>query len=363
MQKVRANIYLEHIRHNAAVFASLTKRKLCAVVKANAYGHGAEEVASALEGLVDFFAVALIEEGISIRSAACGKDVLVFTPPTDEEEVYTLAVNGFIASVGSVSAAKLVIKTCERYQIPLRVHLKINTGMNRYGLAIEEMASVCAGLRACAYVQVCGIYTHLCECNIERARKQTAMLSQAIEVCKAYFSNVTAHLGGTYAALLGEEFLFDAVRIGLGLYGYMPCACNKLTGVLQPLPLRKGMTVCAKSVAQNSVFHGGFGYGEEIPRQEAGTEISVLRFGYADGFLRRRENGVDGWQNNANTLCMDVCLRKGRAEVGAWQTVLSDAEETARRTGTIPYEVLCAATRRAELIYDDERYGRKNKKD
>ena len=73
MQKVRAEINLQHIRHNAEAFLDLTKTKLCAVVKANAYGHGAEAVTAALCGVADSFAVALLEEALAIRVAACGK--------------------------------------------------------------------------------------------------------------------------------------------------------------------------------------------------------------------------------------------------------------------------------------------------
>ena len=105
MQKVKAKIHLNNIRSNAIYFSALTKKPLCAVVKANAYGHGAEEVVAALCGVADCFAVVLIEEGLAIRTAACGKDILVFTPPTDEEECYQIAVNGFIASIPDLFTA------------------------------------------------------------------------------------------------------------------------------------------------------------------------------------------------------------------------------------------------------------------
>ena len=85
MQKVVAEIHLGNIRRNAELFKKITGAKLCAVVKANAYGHGAEEVAYALSDIADCFAVALVDEGLQIRSAACGKDILVFSPPITEE--------------------------------------------------------------------------------------------------------------------------------------------------------------------------------------------------------------------------------------------------------------------------------------
>ena len=85
MQKVIAKINLKAIKENASAFKTLAKCKLCAVVKANAYGHGAVETVNALSQIADFFAVAIIEEGIEISDVVCGKKVLVFTPPTDVE--------------------------------------------------------------------------------------------------------------------------------------------------------------------------------------------------------------------------------------------------------------------------------------
>ena len=94
MQKIKAEIHLRSIYENATFFVR-PPRKLCAVVKANAYGHGAEEVVNALQGVADCFAVALIEEALAIQTAACGKDILIFTPPLTGEEVVTIAKNGW----------------------------------------------------------------------------------------------------------------------------------------------------------------------------------------------------------------------------------------------------------------------------
>ena len=106
----RLEINLNGCRDNYTYFRSKLhdSTKLLVLVKANAYGHGAEETVCALSNIADCFAVALIEEAISIRSAVCGKDVLVFTPPTVEEDVFALQENGFIATVDSLSTARLV---------------------------------------------------------------------------------------------------------------------------------------------------------------------------------------------------------------------------------------------------------------
>lgn len=357
MQKVKAVVYLDGIKENAERFSALTGKRLCAVVKANAYGHGAERVTATLSGLADCFAVALIEEAIAIRVAACGKEILVFTPPTTMEEGYTLAVNGFSASVDSLKTAKLLCKVCETYRLPINVHLKVNTGMNRYGMNVQTLGKVCRLFGRYPAVRVKGIYSHLCECKRSRAEGQRRIFIRMVDVAKGYFPDLIAHLGGTYGAMLGEEFAFDMVRVGLGLYGYLPCEAGDETGVTRGtvtrLHLQKGMEVFAKAVTSRKYVFGGLGYGKETERTDVGR-LSVLRFGYADGFLRQRENGVVGWQENANNLCMDACIRFGAFDRGEWVSIMSDAEKTANVVGTIPYEVLCAATRRAELIYGDE---------
>jgi alanine racemase len=146
------------------------------------------------------------------------------------------------------------------------------------------------------------------------------------------------------------------VRVGLGLYGYLPCGANAETGISTEvengLRLKKGMDVFAKVVAKRKYVFGGVGYGPEYNGKDIGI-LSVCRVGYADGFLRDRENGINGYKDNANHLCMDACIRFGNLDRGAWLPILTDAKQTAEKTGTIVYEVLCAATRRAELIYEE----------
>ncbi len=324
-----AKIHLTNIRRNAELLAAATGKPLCAVVKANAYGHGAEEVVNALSGVASSFAVALIEEGIAIRGVACGKDILVFTPPTEEEEVFALAVNNFTASVDSLQTAKLIVAVCRKYRLPLRVHLKVNTGMNRYGVNDGTLGKVCKLFQSEPLVQVAGIYSHLYAHTFEIAERQRRLFVHAICICKRYFPNVNAHLGGTYGALLGEKFTFDGVRIGLGLYGY---------AYDDRLPLRKGMTVYAKNVANRRYAFGGVGYTEgKLPK---GTPLSVLRIGYADG----AERGAG--------VCMDVSVQCGARKLGELIPVMTDAVAIAKERGSIPYEVLCAATRRAEFVYD-----------
>ena len=326
------------------------KTKLCAVVKADAYGHGAEEVTCALSGVADAFAVAILDEAVAIKMAACGKDILIFTPPLNETQALQAAQNGFILSVPDLWTAKLVAQTCERYAVSARVHLKVNTGMNRYGMGVSELGKCCKLFQNCPWVRVDGVYSHIYAETLQTADRQRVDFERAAGVCQRYFPKVTAHLSATYGATLGQAFAFGMVRIGIGLYGYLPDGAERSRAPV----LQKGMTVYASVAASRKYTRGGAGYGERAHINGQTKRLSVLRAGYADGFLRKAQNGTVGAERNANNACMDVTVRADDRRRGDETVILDDADETAKLTDTISYEVLCAATRRAERIYDYE---------
>lgn len=345
MRKIKAEIHLKSIIQNARLFKARTGKRLCAVVKADAYGHGAEEVVLALQGVADCFAVALLAEAKAIKTPACGKDILILCPPTDITEAVSAVQNGFVCTVTGRATARLVAQASERCGVIARVHLKVNTGMNRYGCNVSELKRVCKFLKTTPFVRVEGLYSHLHDPFGESASVQRERFLQAERVCEEYFPNVIRHLSATAGSLLGESFTFDMVRIGIGLYGYLPDGANV------QLPLKKAMTVYATVVESRTCIAGGVGYGKAFFKRDLPKTVSVLRIGYADGFLRKKDNGTNGFENNANALCMDACIRKGKERRGALVPVLTDAEKIAKRTDTIVYEVLCAATRRAERTY------------
>lgn len=353
MQKVIAKVNLTALQNNAKAFKDLTKTRLFAVVKANAYGHGAETVTACLSHIADGFAVALIDEAIAIRAAACGKEILVFTPPLNEEEVYALAVNGFTATVPDLWTAKLIASVCQTYRLRLCVHLKVNTGMNRYGMHLSMLGKVCKFLQNQPFIEVGGVYSHLYTCTSEVAKVQRALFIQAERIVKRRYSNAIAHLSATYGSLLGTEFAFDGVRIGLGLYGYLPTElAESEKSIADSLQLQRALTVETKVTATRKASYGGAGYG--APCMDKIENLSVLRVGYADGFLRDKRGGLLCEKDKSQALCMDACIVNGRQKRGKKITVLSDADKQATAADTISYEVLCAATRRAEFRYEYE---------
>ena len=158
MQKIIAEIDTEKLRYNAKLFKERSGAKLCAVVKANAYGHGDIGCVSALSKVADYFAVALVEEALSIKLAAAGKEIWVLTPPTDCETVLVAAQNGFTLCVADYPSAKRIVSVAERYGVDVKVHIKLNTGMNRYGLGSKNLFKVCRYLAAHPLVHVTGMY-------------------------------------------------------------------------------------------------------------------------------------------------------------------------------------------------------------
>ena len=352
MQKVKAIVNLKAIQSNALAFKNLTKTRLYAVVKANAYGHGAEEITACLSAVADGFAVALIDEALAIRAAACGKDILVFTPPINEEEVYALAASGFAATIPDLWTARLAVDVCKKYGLHLTAHLKVNTGMNRYGMNLSMLGKVCKFLKMQSCVQVKGVYSHLYDSTRATAEKQRALFLRAERIVKKSYPQAVAHLSATYGSLLGPEFAFDGVRIGLGLYGYLPTELTDTEGqVGERLCLQKAMSIQATVTAGRKASYGGAGYGAPCINNKQNLE--VLRFGYADGFLRDKR-GVFPADDKSQTLCMDVCITNGKRRRGQQVTVLSNAELQAKAANTISYEVLCAVTRRAEFVYEYE---------
>lgn len=352
MQKVIAEINLKNIRENAKIFKS-PACKLCAVVKADAYGHGAERVTCALSDIADMFAVALLEEGIAISTAACGRQILVLTPPKSVEEAEEMIAYGLLPTVDGLVTARLVLEAANNLKSHAFVHLKVNTGMNRYGMNASMLGRVCRYLQG-THVLVEGLYSHLYTHSKEICEVQRERFDRAREICKRYYPNVCFHLSATHGALLGEAYAYDMIRVGLGLYGYLPVekSESEKQRLYSRLPaLKKAMTVTAVATHSKRYTFGGVGYGERPTDGKTGEYLTVYRYGYADGFPRAADKNLPIGTFESTALCMDVRIAEGRHVRGKPIKILTDAEENARRQGTSVYEVLCSVTRRAERIY------------
>lgn len=304
-------INLTNLQENVRRLRALTDAEFCAVVKANAYGHGDAEVAAALHEGADSFAVALVDEGIALRLSGVTKEILVLTPPLSAYDVDRAREFSLTLSLSRPETAKWL------KDVP--VHLQLNTGMNRYGA--ERAQALCTlGCR------VTGAYSHLYRAENPVIReRQYALFCRESEVVKRYYPHAVLHLSATGGLLAGKRYHFDRVRVGIGLYGYAPAGFS--------FPLLPVMRVYAPAVESRRYRGGGMGYRTGEPCDWCTT----LRYGYADGFLRQ------------DRLCMDSVVVPGVYE--GWIPVMTDAAQTAKEWHTIPYEVLCRVTARTEYDY------------
>lgn len=322
MQKTLSVIDLKAIKENALKIRKILGDKFFyAVVKADAYGHGAEEVARTVEDIVDGFCVAIVDEGVALRIGGVSKPILVFTPPLDKSDVARSSFYSLELTVNSVETARLCgDNPC---------HIKVNTGMNRNGCNLAELPKV---LNALDSDKIVSVYSHLyAPENTAESRKQLALFERAEKLVKARNSNIFGHLSASGGLLRGGGYLFDGVRAGILLYGYAPFG-------FYAKGFRPALKVYARRTQVTPFIGGGIGYN---PADRKYGNLSVYRLGYADGFFR-------GVPLGEKTLCMDAFISDGGEK---FRCVLSDADAYAKLAGTISYEVLTSVTKRSERVY------------
>ena len=334
----KAYVDLGAIRKNALSVKKIlpAATKLCAVVKADAYGHGAVMVASALHPVTDCFAVALTEEGAELRLGGIEKDILVFGRAC-REDIERAVFYDLTLTAADRSDLFLAEKEGKRQGKKVKIHIKYNTGMNRQGADTPEELSEMLGYAAKArHITIEGIYSHYGAPENEKLRDSAnRKFSVAEKLVKSFNEKAIAHISASGGFLAGEYA--DMVRIGILLYGYKPFETDKIK-------VKPAMKIFAPVVKNGKLSVGDTAmYGE--CRADEDTDISVVRYGYADGLPR--EN-IDGQFNNR---CMDLTAIKENVAEGRMFPVLTDADALARKYRTISYEILTKASARAEKIY------------
>lgn len=276
-----AEVDLDAIVHNLTAVAALVRpAKVLAVVKADAYGHGAVAVAgAAVEAGAAMLGIATVAEGLLLRRARIHAPLLVLGPAHREEAAaasagLTITVFDDAGLQGAAEAG--------REDTPVRVHLKFDTGMTRLGFPPERAAEVVERAAALG-LPVEGVFTHLAaaEDDPEFTRQQLDRFAPVTQAVRARFPDAIRHAAATAALLAYPESRLDLVRLGLGLYGLLP-APHLASGIA----LRPAMTLWGKVAQVRRIPPGEtVGYGRTF-RAAAAEWIATVTIGYGDGYPR-----------------------------------------------------------------------------
>ena len=369
MRPTWAEISLPALRHNFRVLQQLVGAgvTICAVVKADGYGHGAAGCAQCLEKAgASWFGVTSTEEGVQLRQAGIAGRVLLLASFWRGEESAILE-HGLTPAVWDRGQIELLENAAQRApkgkESPLRVHLKVDTGMARLGVSLQDLPAYAAALKSAPHLTLEGFFTHLAASEVlddPATNAQLGRFEQAIQTMAASgLSPRYYHMDNSGAVLARPNTWKNMVRPGLALYGYSLPVTGNGAG---ELPLRPVLSWKTRIISLRDVPAGqALGYnGAYVTR--APSKIAVLPVGYADGISRqlsssgrvlvRGEYAAIVGNISMDLTLIDVTAVPG-AEVGDEVLLLGAAGnlgvtawEHARLSRTVPYEVLCAISKR-----------------
>lgn len=353
----RLTIDLNQLAHNYNTLKGKLSptTKIIAVVKANAYGLGAVTIAQKLVSLgADILAVAYAQEGVQLRKAGINSPILVFYPqPENCEEIIAYDLEPALYSSSFIDVFSRALQAKKKKNYP--VHLKCNTGLNRIGLSENDL-NLFLEKKIRFPFDVKSVYSHLAssenlkECSFTKQQlKQFSRLKEIIE--QHYKKPPLFHLLNTSGVFNYPEYQLDAIRTGIGLYGF--ANRSEWDKELEPIATLSSTIVQIHSLKKGESVGYNQGW---IAEKE--SQIAVLSLGHADGINRQYGHGKGGcWINNeyaptVGNICMDMLMidiTGISCEIGD-EAVLFDsvhtADELAKKTGTISYELLTALSAR-----------------
>ncbi len=366
MRPTKAEINLSAFEFNFNQVKKLVgdKTKIMAVVKANAYGHGAVEISkSAISLGADFLAVAIPEEGIELRENKIDVPILVFTPPF-EHQIELFFKYNLTPTIATIECAKKFNSFSEKFGSKIKCHIKVDTGMGRVGVNYKDAVEFVVKLHndfKNLYIE--GIYTHFAtsdERDKSFAHLQFDRFLNVVKEIESYGIKIPLkHCANSGAILDMPETYLDMVRPGVMLYGYYPSL-----EVLNKIELKPVMTLKSKISFLKEVEPGtSISYGCRFIAKEK-TRIATIPIGYADGYRRSLTN-VGKVEINGEifpvvgTVTMDqIMVDVGlNTEVKVGDDVILfgsknlTAWDVAKWLNTIPYEICCNVSSRVPRVY------------
>lgn len=367
-----AEVDLGAIRHNARELAEwAAPARLCAVVKAGGYGHGAVEVSrAALQGGAAGLAVALVEEGRELRAARIEAPILILSepPPDAMEEIVSARLTPSLYTHDGLLALRKAV-AAGRPGRPFPVHVKLDTGMHRVGATDEDAVALAVEVAGDRDLELEGFWTHLAVSedvdNPYNGRQFDRFETALGRLDSVGVVPALRHAANSGGALWHERGRYDMVRCGIAIYGLLPSPTGLRAPDLRPAMSLKARVSYVKRVPAGERLSYGLRY-----RLEQDSVIATVPLGYADGVTRSLAAAggqvlIGGRRRPiAGTVTMDQFLvdcgpdagvtagdevvligRQGESVIDAW--------EWATATGTIAYEVVCGVSGRVPRLYVD----------
>ena len=331
--------------NNVAIFKKRCKTsKVCAVVKANAYGLGDETIVNIIKNYVDFFAVANGEEAIRVRNYT-SKPILVLGE-SNKYEIIDCIKNNISLSVSDKSKLLEILSIAKRLGLKAKIHFKINTGMNRLGFKnLDEFKKVYNKYYFSENLIYEGIFSHIYKsCDKEKTYKQKMIFDRFISSVRC--EKLIKHIASTDVVLNYSDMNYDMCRIGIGLYNY---SLKNEYGIKPVMQLRSHLVNIIKVKKRENI-----GYGEGFTASKNMT-IGIIPIGYADGYSRGLSNNsqviINGnYANIVGNICMDMCfvdITNVKSRLGDEVILLGNymekninAHDLADKLNTIDYEIL-----------------------
>lgn len=359
-------IDLQQFKKNIRIIQDyIGQRKLCLPVKANAYGHGLLQIAkTAQEAKVDYLAVSCLQEAAFLREAGLEMPILVLGA-IHEEQIPELLKYQLEFTISSLYKAKLTAAICLQLKQKGKVHVEIDTGMQRTGVRPDTAVSLLNYLYEMNCFEVVGVYSHLATAdnpNDAFAKTQIQIFHDFVQQHVLNKNrNLICHLANSGGLCYFPESMLDMVRPGLLAFGYFPSEKVEALNGIAPL-----FSVRAKiSYFKTVEAHQGISYGHHYITN-ANTRIITIPVGYGDGYRRALSKGGYILHRGqrfpiAGSICMDqfmVDIDGAEAYVGDEVTLIGKQgneeitlEEISKKCDTIIYEILCGFNERLPHFY------------
>ena len=340
--------------------------EMLAVVKANAYGHGAVEVAKTLEHAgCNFFAVAMCEEGVELREAGV-KSAVIILGGIYPNQIRDVIEYDLTPVIFDIETARIIDTLAGKTGKRIKVHIKIDTGMGRLGLLSYQVVSFFKALKGLSNIETEGILSHFAEADEEDKEFSTEQLNLFLRIIKAVhdigFNPRLIHISNSAAIVKHADSHFNLVRPGIMLYGAYPA--GHMIGKIDLKPALRLVTQIVHIKQAPKGFSVSYGR-KYITKKD--SIVAAIPIGYGDGYPRSLSNKgevlIRGQRAKvAGAICMDITMLdvthiKGVEQgdeavlIGKQGDDKITVDELAEKAGAISYEILCGITSRVPRVY------------